>query len=89
MIGSYAHLVRSRSLRDVLGNRGSAGLIPWVPRDDVVKSPRSVSSGAMNVENPWWEQEATDISLLASVGGGETGTVWKRPDEYCSMVVPG
>jgi hypothetical protein len=49
---------------------------------DVVKSPRSESSGAMKEGYPELEQEeVTETSLLASVNGGETGTVWKRPAE--------
>lgn len=84
-------LLRSLSLREELGNKGSAGLSPWVvAMGDVVKSPRSASSGAMNEVYPACEQEeVTDISLLASVSGGETGAVWKRPGWNCSMVVPG
>ena len=68
------HLWGSLSLIEELGNKGSAGLSPWVvPMGDVVKSPRSASSGAMNEVYPGCEQE---ISLLASVSGGETGAVW-------------
>ena len=90
-----AYLFGSFSLRgvgvEVLGNNGSAGLIPWFAMGEAeVKSPRKLSSAAMKEGNPGCEhEEVMGISLLASVRGGETGTVWKRLDDSWSRVVAG
>lgn len=71
-----------------MGNKGSPRLMPWLPIG-VVTSANKTSSLAMKDVYPELEQEdVTQMSLLASVKGGDTGTGWNRVDDSWSRGDP-